>query len=151
MSSANFLSSSKCLVLSKNKVSSWLSFLRLQFKSIIGQHGVHELIITGTWSSKVSWDSWISVISSFNTTEVIEVGFETFWTLWLDLVEGSCLFNITIIRGWIRRKRLWLTFFGNLHVVLNVWSCDSLNLLDLGEGDEADKGGDGEGVFHFIY
>ena len=74
MGSKDFLSGLESGDVVEVEVSGWFSTSSWSFHSVLSDHGVHELIITGSWSVEVLWGS--SVVRPVTFKSILE------WVVW---------------------------------------------------------------------
>ena len=70
MSLENFRGSGESSDMVEVELAGWLILFISRFHSVLGDHGVHELIITRSWSIKMLW--WGSVVGPVTFKSILE-------------------------------------------------------------------------------
>ena len=73
----------------ENEVSGWLSFWGSELNGVFGDHGVHELVITGSWSREVSWHFSVVVSETFISLVIIMVSLISWMRIFLVPLGGN--------------------------------------------------------------
>ena len=77
MGSDDLISSLLGVGILEDKASGWLSLWSGLLDGILGNHRVHELIVTGAWSIEVGWHLSVVLTEAFESLKVIVVSLVT--------------------------------------------------------------------------
>ena len=89
MSLEDFRGSGESSDMVEVELAGWLILFISRFHSVLGDHGVHELIITRHWSLEVFWNSSIVFTESFISKEIVVVGLETWMWVFSIPLSGN--------------------------------------------------------------